>query len=384
MKETLKTLTTARMFTRRGLLKNAAMLLGGASVPLLCRQSAAAGVTPAEVTVWGWQGQINDQMISAFKEDSGIQIRLVRYRSNAEALDRLASANGETVDLVFPTTTALKGWYAAGLLQSLDENKLQLDRIRPGFLEQSMDLGARYRGRRYAMPFNWGVEGVAYDSQLREYLPGKLSWSDLWSDVNRGLITVRPMSALMVMALMLDGTGERLDRAYQDPEEAKEVFADALGFARAYKSHVHQFWRDSEELRAAFLEQGCVIGQSWEGTAAHLSEESDNRFRFLLPKEGGLAWQGAMAVPVQASNVDQAYELMNWLLSPKAAALYSAHSGFHSAALGAEKQMDVAESKRFSDLYKQEKALENLYWWKAESEWFSALKQQTLKEYLVS
>ncbi|MCZ4279221.1 extracellular solute-binding protein [Kiloniella laminariae] len=383
MNETLKTLTTARMFTRRGLLKNAAMLLGGASIPLLGRKSAA-GAASEEISVWGWQGQISDQMITAFKEDTGIQIRLVTYRSNAEALDRLVAAKGETVDLVFPTTTALKGWHAAGLLQMLDESKLQLERIRPGFLEKSMDLGARYRGRRYAMPFNWGVEGVAYDSHRREYLPGKLSWSDLWSDINRGLMTVRPMSALMVMALMLDGTGERLDNAYQNPENANEVFADALGFARAYKSHVHQFWRDSQELRAAFLEQGCVIGQAWEGTAAALSEESNNRFRFLLPKEGGLAWQGAMAVPAQAKNVDQAYQLMNWLISPKAAALYSAHSGFHSAALGAEGEMDGAGSKRFRDLYQQENALENLYWWKAEPEWFAALKQKALKEYLNS
>ncbi|MFD2206423.1 extracellular solute-binding protein [Kiloniella antarctica] len=375
-----KTQQAAQSFTRRGLLKSFAALVGTCAVsPLFSSPSVALS---GELEVFAWQNYFSKEMISEFKKDTGIQLSVTSFDTNAEALLYLKATKGQGFDLVFPTATSLTNWYVAeGFLQPLDEKRLVLDHIQPTIWEKSSNLNTIYRGQRFAMPFSWGAEGMCFDSTVHDYKAGQVSWADQWLPENKGLVTARPHSALTTMALMLDGTGERLNMAYVNEEIAREVFGEALLFAIEHKSYIRQFWSDVEGLTSAFTQNNCVVGQAWDGVALELWKSSKSKFKFVAPKEGALAWLGTMAIPTEAQNVDQAYVLINWLSAPKGGGMFMSHSGFNSVVTEAKDRLDLASRDRFNFAFNDGAAMDNLNWWRPEPKWFQELREVYVRKY---
>ncbi|MEH6630728.1 MAG: extracellular solute-binding protein [Halopseudomonas aestusnigri] len=378
--ESIKTQQAAKSFTRRGLLKSVAAVAGvGAVGPLFSSSSFASS---GELEVFGWEGYFSAEMIAEFKKDTGIAITFTDFETNAEALLNLKASKAQGFDLVFPSATSLSNWYVADeLLQPIDESRLVLDEIHPAIMKKSSDLGTIYRGQLYAVPFSWGAEGISFDSTIRDYRPGEASWADQWAPENKGFVATRPHSALTSMALMLDGTGERLNSAYVNEDLAREVFGEALLFAIEHKSYVRQFWTDVEGLTSAFTLNNCVVGQSWDGVAIDLWKNSKSKFKFLAPKEGALAWLDTMVMPAGAKNVDQAYELINWLSSIKGGGMFMAHTGHNSVVTRAKEGLDLASRDRFDFAFNEGEALEKLYWWKPEPKWFQELRELYVRKY---
>ncbi len=378
--QSVKTQKAAKSFTRRGLLKSAGAIIGASAIaPLFSSRSLASS---GELKVFAWKGYFSDELIDEFKKDTGIKITVTDFDTNAEALLDLKTPKAESFDIVFSSASALTNWYVADdLLQPIDESRLSLDEIHPAILEKSLDLDTIYRGRRYALPFSWGAEGIAFDSTVRDYKPGQTSWADQWLPENKGFVTTRPRSALTSMALMLDGTGERLDSAYVNEDLAREVFGEALLFGIEHKPYIRQFWNDAESIASAFTLNHCVVGQSWDGTALNLWKESRSKFKFVAPKEGALAWLDTMVLPTGAVNLDQAYELMNWLSSAKGGGMFMSQSGYNSVVTGAEEKLDLASRDRFNFAYNNGEAIENLYWWKPEPKWFRDLRDLYVRKY---
>lgn len=376
------TLSAARSFNRRTLLKGAAAAGAiAAAGPFVVRSAALAA--SGEVDVYAWGEYISEDMIEAFKEDSGIQINLSVYGTNNEVLNKLKASGGTGFDLVFPSVTTLVAWYDAGdLLQPIDESRVNADQIQPAIWEKSLDLGATRRGQRYAVPFNWGTEAIAFNSEERDYSYGKVSWNTQWDEENKGKVTIRPRSGLTAMGVMIDGTGEMMDKAHQDEETARKVFDQALEFAIAHKPWVLTFWKDAQVLTNAFLQDGAVVGQSWDGTAINMWKETEGRIKYVAPNEGALTWLDTMCIPSGAENVDQAYELINWLTSEKGGGMHTSHSGYNSAAIGAEKALDDEAQDRFKFMYGPNgEAIAQLYWWKPEPGWFQDLRAEYITRY---
>ncbi len=384
-KSTVRAKKSDHEISRRHLLKGTIGLAGiGCATSFLASPSLASPAisTEQELEVFSWQGYFSDEMISEFKKDTGIQIYLTEYESNNEALLTLKATKGRGFDLVLPSSSFLTNWYLAkDLLRPIEEEKLNFDLIHGSILKNAESMGTIYRGRRYALPFAWGCEGIVFDSLLRDYQPGELSWSDQWSFENKGFVATRPESALTSMALMLDGTGERLNSAYVNEDLARQVLGEALLFAQEHKPHVRQFWMDTEGLASAFTLNNCVIGQGWGGAAHTLWKQTTSRFKFLAPKEGALAWLDTLAIPEGSQNVDQSYELINWLLSPKGAGMFMASSGYNSAVKDAHEELDLAAQERFNFSYDEGEAIDDLYWLKPEPAWFKDLRAVYVRKY---
>lgn len=188
-------------------------------------------------------------------------------------LNKLRASKGKGFDIVFPSVSSLQSWYDASaedgaeLLQPVDESRVKADQVQSAIWERSLDLGASRRGKRYGIPFNWGTEGVAFNSEVHNLTYENASWNSQWEKGNEGKVAVRPRSGLTTIALMLDGTGQMLDEAYRDEAMAKKVFDQALAFAIEHKPWVKVFWKTAADLTDAFTQNGCTIGQSWDGTA---------------------------------------------------------------------------------------------------------------------
>lgn len=368
----------AARFSRRTVVKGAAAGVAAAAAPAYVKSALSSS---GEVNIYAWDEYVSEDMVKTFEGKTGIKVNLSTYGTNNEVLNKLRAAKGEGFDVVFPSVSALQQWYDASdedgtdLLQPVDEARVKADQVQPAIWEKSLDLGASRRGKRYAMPFNWGTEGLAFDSSVVDLDYKTASWNDQWNADYAGRMTVRPRSGLTTIALMLDGTGKMLDEAYLDEAKAKQVFDQALEVALANKKNVKVFWKTAAQLTGAFTTEGCVIGQSWDGTAISMWKETDGKIKYVAPQEGALTWLDTCCLPSGAKNIEQAYAFINWVTSAEGGGMHAAHSGYNSAAIGAEAYLDAAAQERFKFIFGPNgESIANLWWWKPEAGWFGKLR----------
>lgn len=373
-----RTASAAKAFTRRSVLLAGAAGAAASTLPLYVKRGLASS---GAVGVYAWDEYVSADMVKTFEKKTGITVNLTTFGTNNEVLNKLRASKGEGFDVVFPSVSALQQWYDAGdedgadLLQPIDESRVKADQVQPAMWEKSLDLGASRRGKRYAMPFNWGTEGLAFNSEVVKLDHKTASWNDQWKDDYAGKMTVRPRSGLTTIALMLDGTGKMLDGAYLDEAKAKQVFDKALEVALAKKKNVKVFWKDAAQLTGAFTTEGCVIGQSWDGTAINMWKQTKGKIKYVAPKEGALTWLDTCCIPSGAENVEQAYAFINWVTSAEGGGMHSAHSGYNSAAVGAEAYLDADAQERFKFTYGPKgESINSLWWWKPEAGWFGKLR----------
>ena len=143
---------------------------------------------------------------------------------------------------------------------------------------------------------------------------------------------------------------------------------------------MRQFWNNTQETLNAFYQNNCVIGQCWDGPSLRMMKETDKKIRYLMPKEGGLAWLDTMGIPSGAENVEQAYAFMNHLLTPEMGAIFANNSGYNSAVVGADKLLDAANKENFALAYPDD-AIDRLWWWPPEPAWWVSTRAQYVDKF---
>ena len=377
-----KTLSAAAAFNRRTLLKSAAAvgLVAGAG-PLISRRALAAS---GEVRVFAWSAHFTPELLKKFEADTGIKVALTEYGTNDELLNQLKATNGEGFDVVMPTVDRVANYVELGLVQPLDEKKLKVDNMLSGPAAGTGGKAGVGTGARYMSPADWGTEAILFDKKKAPIEYG-FSLGDLWKDEYKGKVSVRGHSGLAGVGRYLDAEG-KLPHPFIDgfADEAKMVaiWDEILKFAVAHKGNIGKFWSNGNEATAAYLVEGCTIGQNWDETAAALIKEK-KEVGYLAPKEGAFAWLEGYCVPAKAANLDQAYAWMNWFLEPKNSAEYVAPLAFNPVAKGADKFLPESASKFFAEAYPKD-ALDKLWWWPAQAAWYVGKRNEYQDKFLAA
>ena len=373
------------MFTlqRRSLLKGAAAFAGASlAAPFVSRQGFAQG-SSGTVNIFAWAGYINDELLAAFEKATGIKARFTPYGTNDELLNQLRANNGGGFDIIWPTVDRVPNYVEFGLVQPIDESKVEVSRCLPGAWKNSETLGAVVDGKRYQVPAVWGTEALAFDQQQMPLTYGSASYGDLWKPESKGKATVRGHSSLVGLALWLEAEG-KLPRplldAFKTPEAQTEVFDVVLAEAIARKANIVQFWSNENEAQGAFRVNGAAIGQTWDSTAAALAKEG-LPVGFIAPKEGALAWMEGISIPKGAANLEQAYAFINFFLTPEAGALYSNATSINSTAVGADALLSDSAKAFFAAAYPGD-ALDKLWWWPVQESWYVAKRNEYQDKFL--
>lgn len=365
-------------FSRRSMLKGSAALL---AAPAILRAHDALA-SSGQVDVFAWGDYVNEDMIKMFEGDTGIKVNLSTFGSNDEAENKLRAAGGKGFDVIFPSVTNGPNYYPDGLLAPLDEAKVHMDNIIPSLVRDSINLGATYRGKRYLLPYDWGTEAITFDSSAWPMSDDDVSFGSMWMPEAKGAAAFRQKSVLIGVALYLDSTGEvpsnRALDLYKSEEDARRVWDACTKFILDRKANIAAFWNNATEATAAFTDAGATIGQTWDTTGLLLNRQ-DAKYKYRMPKEGGITWMDSMGVTSGAANVDQAYAFINAMLDPKIAGLFSGATGYNSAVKGAADYAGADYKKQFDEVY-TEKALANLWWWQADTPYFGAVRQEYVEK----
>jgi len=352
-----------------------------AGAALAMTAPAASAQAGRQLSILAWPGYFPPDRLAAFAREIDFRIAITTVSSNAELFSRLAHAPPGSIDLILPSLHDSWRWQERpDLLQPIDLNRLEPDRVEPALWRASARLGALHQGARMMVPAVWGSEGLCWDSGKSDGAPRDVSYARLWSANHRGAVALRAKSALIGLALWLDRTdqlpSERLEAAYADEGLARQIFAGLRRFLEEHPEQVGSFWTDRASSLEAFRMRGCSIGQLWDQAALQLAKDSGGRYRFALPREGGLGWIDAFAIPAATENRDAAYAFIEFFLRPEEGAALMAHSGFGSAAAGALGKLTGREARLHLQAHPPS-ALEAMWWWRREPPWIAALLKDT-------
>jgi spermidine/putrescine transport system substrate-binding protein len=210
-----------------------------------------------------------------------------------------------------------------------------------------------------------------------------LSFGTLWEEQYKGKIQGRPHSLLLSIGLWWDRTGKlpsnRMVDSYKDEDNFKKINDPILKFAIEHKSWIKQFWDSADNTKSGLMENGVVIGQTWDGPALSLKKQG-KPVSYMAPQEGAIAWLDGWAITKAAKNVAQAYEWINYLHSKEVSAKVADGSGYNPVAKGSDELLSATAKKNFQEAYPAD-ALEKLWPRQPEPSWYAELRAQYAEKF---
>lgn len=368
--------------SRRSLLKGAAAGAAVLAAPAIVKSARASS---GEVKIFAWAGYISDEMLADFEKKTGITPVYTPYGTNDELLNQLRATKGRGFDIIMPTVDRVPNYVDYGLVQPLDESKINWDGCISSAVSGSVDKGAVIDGKRYQAPSDWGTEAIAYHKEKAPAEYGVTSYGDLWTPGRDGQVTVRGHSSLIGLGLWLESQGKLphplLDQFKPGNEAVARANFDAiLAEAVKAKKNIVQFWSNENEAQGAFRTNGAVLGQTWDSTVVALQKE-DQPVGYIAPKEGALAWMEGFCIPAGAENLEQAYAWINWYYTPEAGAMYTKATGINTTAKGAEELLGESYKAFFQGAYPGD-ALDKLWWWPIQDPAYVAIRNEYQDRFL--
>jgi spermidine/putrescine transport system substrate-binding protein len=270
--------------------------------------AACGGDAPARTLhVFVWSDYLVPELVAEFEAEAGCRVQTAHFQNNDELVAKLLAGNSG-FDLVCPTDYVIPMLVKAGALEPLDKTKLpNLANLSPRFRDPPYD-----RGLAHAVPYQWGVTGIAYRRSDVKDPPA--SWKDLFDEARlaawSGRISLlNDMREVAAMALLAEGSSPNS----RDP---KEIDAAAALLAKL-KPHVAKF--DSDEYGASLAAKEILVAQGWSGAVANAQAE-DADISFVIPSEGTLAYVDNWAIAKGAPSPDLAHAFMDFLLRADVAA----------------------------------------------------------------
>jgi putrescine transport system substrate-binding protein len=329
---------------------------------ILALSSPLAQAQQRTVNFYNWSNYIAPGVLEDFTRETGIKVVYDTFDAN-ETLETRLLAGKSGYDVVVPTAYFLQRQIQANIFQKLDKSRLpNLANAWPVVTKQ---LATYDPGNQYAANYMWGTTGIGYNVKAVQKILGPDARIDSWD------IVFKPENLAKFRDCgihMLDSADDIFPAALSylglDPNSTKqadlEKAADLVGKIRPYVRKFHS----SEYLSALATGEICLV-VGWSGDimqARSRAAEAKNgvEIGYAIPKEGAQMFFDNLAIPADAKNVAEAYELINYLYRPEVAAK---NSDFLSYANGNLASQQLVDQKIFNDrnIYPDDATLKKLF-----------------------
>ena len=367
----------AAQANRRAVLK-AATALGavGALAPAFVRNAFSSS---GELNWFTWEDYAPQPLIDRFQADTGIKLNVTSYSSNEDCLNKLKAAGGGAGwDLASPSIAWISAHVDNGNLAALDEARVtNLGNIFPSMMENSKVLGATRDGKWYALPYDWGTEALAWNTEKTSLEYGVASFGDLWKPEYKGLMLCRQRSIMLTTGLWMERDGKlpegTMRKAYDEEAAFDQGYGTAAEYAIANKAQIVNWWKGTADTQSGFEQDGAVIGETWDGPIFQLKNQG-LPYNYMAPAEGALTWIDSVAMTAGAANLEQAYAFINWALQPEIGAIVSDLTSYNSVVKGFEQHVSEQFKTNFADAYPED-AIDKLWIQGTERPWFLEKRQ---------
>ncbi len=362
--------------SRRKILKSAAAL-GVLSVtgPGFVRRAFASS---GELNWFTWEDYAPAPLIARFEKDTGIKLNVTTFSSNEDQVNKLKAASGKGWDLASPSIGWVPTHIEVGNLAPIDESRVtNLGNVFPAFLSQYETMGGKQDGKFYALPYDWGTEALAYNTEKATLEYGTASFGDVWKPEYKGLMLCRQRSIMLGTGLWMEREGKlpagTMRNAYDDEAAFDLGYGTAAEYTIANKAQIVNWWKGTADTQSGFEEEGAVIGITWDGPIFQLKNQS-RPYNYLAPVEGALSWIDSIALTAGAENLEQAYAFINWSFQPEIGGIVSDNTGYNSVVQGFDAHVADSFKKNFADAYPGD-AVQKLWVQGTERPWFLEKRQ---------
>jgi spermidine/putrescine transport system substrate-binding protein len=296
--------------------------------------SSTSGST---LQVFGFAEYIAPDNIEAFASSNGVTVNLTVFDSNEEALAKIDSTNGPTgYDLIVLTGVYIPTFVAKGYLSELDTTRLKnFSKLDPQYLGLPWDPD-----NKHSVPKSWGTTGVVYDtSVITEPI-------ETWNDFLRIIQTDGVSGKVSMLDSPRDLIGpvcwaNSIDWTTTDPDDLARV-RDIM--VNEVAPHLKAF----DSFPGVAVAAGdYAIAHTWSGDARFGMLESD-ALAWSLPGPMSDLWIDSWCLSSEATNVDAAYEWMDFLFTVEAATREVDYTGYDSGLFGLREQLP--DSVLFKDV----------------------------------
>lgn len=320
-------------------------MINRTTTALLSLALCAASVQAAEtVSIANWSGYIAPDTLAQFTQRTGIQTTYDVIDSN-ETTEAKLMTGGSGYDLASPSNHFLPRLIQAGAIQPLDRSKLpNWNNLDPKLMKL---LETSDPGNRYGIPYMWVTVGIGYNVDKIKAIFGDTdvtqSWQLLFKPENIQKLKQCGVAFLDNPTQMVPITLNALGLAphSEQPADLKKAEA-ALQAIRPSILYFHQAKYVSDLANGNI----CVaVGYSGDVLQARSrAEEAGNKEKvaFSIPKEGAGSFYDMMAIPKDATNVDNAYLFMNFLMRADIIAEVTNSLGYSNANAAATPLVDEA------------------------------------------
>ncbi|MFV2051228.1 polyamine ABC transporter substrate-binding protein [Aliiroseovarius sp. YM-037] len=322
----------------------------------------ATAAAAEEVRVYNWSDYIDEDLLTKFEEETGIDLIYDVFDSN-EVLETKMLAGGSGYDVVVPSGTFLQRQISAGAFQPLDTSQLSNTGNLWDVIKERTD---QYDpGNAHAINYMWGTTGIGVNvNKVKEVLG-----EDAPIDSLALIFEPSNMEKLQECGVhLLDAPVEIIPAALQyigeDPDSHDpDVIAKTEEVLSPIRPYVQKF--HSSEYINALANGDICVAFGWSGDilqARDRAAEADNgvEIAYNAPKEGALMWFDMMAIPADAPNPEGAHKFLDFIMDAENMA---AASNYVYYANGNEASQEFLAEDVIGDpaIYPDAATLENLY-----------------------
>jgi putrescine transport system substrate-binding protein len=314
------------------------------------------------VNFYNWSNYMAPGVLEDFTKETGIKVVYDTFDAN-ETLETRLLAGKSGYDVVVPTAYFLQRQVSANIFQKLDKSKLP--NLANAWPEVTQRLAIYDRDNGFGANYMWGTTGIGYNVKAVQKILGPDAKIDSWD------VVFKPENLAKFKECgihMLDSADDILPAALSylglDPNSTKqadlEKAADLVVKIRPYVRKFHS----SEYLSALATGEICFVvgwsGDIMQARSRAAEAKNDIEIGYTIPKEGAQMFFDNLAIPADAKNVVEAYELINYLYRPEVAAKNSDFLSYANGNLASQKLVDpkILNDK---NIYPDEATLKKLF-----------------------
>jgi putrescine transport system substrate-binding protein len=345
----------------------------GESMKLLTKLSTLALITAgvfastaiqAEevVKMYNWSDYIAEDTLANFEKETGIRVIYDVFDSN-EVLEAKLLSGHSGYDIVVPSNHFLAKQVKAGAFQKLDRAKLtNYANLKPDLMKQ---LQKADPDNEHAIPYLWGTNGIGYNIDKVKAVLGEDAPFDSLE------LIFNPKYAAKIASCgfsMLDSADDMLPQALiylgldpnsKNPADYQKA-AEVLEKVRPYITYFHSSRYISDLANGDICVAFGFSGDVFQAAARADEAGNGNKIGYSIPKEGANLWFDMLAIPQDATNVDNAHKLINYLLRPEVIAPISNYVAYANPNVPAQALVDEA-IRNDPAIYPPQSVIDKLY-----------------------
>jgi spermidine/putrescine-binding protein len=290
----------------------AAIVMSLGLVGVACSKGSGADQTGGAMTLLTFEGSLLPEAIKPFSDaNPDLKLQATTFGTQDEAIAKLRS--GFKADVVYACLTDTQRLVKDALVQPIDTSKITAWATLFPYFKDSSQI--RVGDKVYMVPAFGGTTGLIYDpNQLPD---GVTSFLQLMEDpALEGKVAIEDNAKYgIAMGALALGFDDPYDLTDADLAQIKSWYLDHASQIRAFYSSESDFFDlyKAGDVVAAFGYKGYDVGLAKQGASV----------AFAPASEGALTWTCGYSIGANAQNLDGAYALLDWFLTPQAQAVYA-------------------------------------------------------------